>query len=230
MNLGLAELFVQQAKTGWSDMLAHSEFETILDAIDAGLETVRQNDIIFPNSAEIFNSFSFCEPNEVRVVIIGQDPYHGIGQANGLAFSVQNGQKLPPSLRNIYKEVSDDMRCSFFQIGDLSGWARQGVFLLNTILTVSMSKPGSHQKLGWQRFTDLVIKKLSSEYPNIVFILWGNYAKAKKESITDNNHLVLESAHPSPLSAHQGFFGCGHFSKANEFMRSVGHDPIDWCA
>ena len=169
-----------------------------------------------------------CSFGDVKVVIIGQDPYHGEGQANGLCFAVSENVSIPPSLRNIYKEIKSDLDTDCLPTGDLSRWARQGVLLLNTTLTVRANTPGSHQGKGWEEFTDEVIKKLSDEKEHIVFILWGNYAKKKGKIIDRKKHLVLESAHPSPFSAHSGFFGCKHFSKTNTYLKKWGKVKIEW--
>ncbi len=183
---------------------------------------------IFPPVNLIFNAFNKCPFNEVKVVIIGQDPYHNIGQANGLAFSVNEGVKIPPSLVNIYKEIRDDMGKSIPKSGNLERWSQQGVLLLNATLTVRAHSPGSHQGKGWEQFTDAVIGTLSKECSNLVFILWGNYAQQKGRNIDANKHLVLKSAHPSPLSAHRGFFGNKHFSKTNDYLIEHSKTPIDW--
>jgi uracil-DNA glycosylase len=164
----------------------------------------------------------------VRVVILGQDPYHGAHQAHGLSFSVPDGVKVPPSLKNIYKELHDDVGKDIPQVGNLEHWAKQGVLLLNATLTVRAGQPGSHQNKGWEQFTDAVIRKLSDDREHLVFMLWGNYAKAKGEHIDRTKHLVLEAAHPSPYSAHSGFFGCKHFSKANAYLKKNGLDPVQW--
>lgn len=184
--------------------------------------------VIYPHQNLIFNAFEQCLLEEIKVVIIGQDPYHGAGQANGLAFSVNVGQKIPPSLRNIYKELKDDVGFEIPTHGDLTAWAKQGVLLLNSVMTVEEGKPGSHQNKGWETFTDAVINKLSGENNGIVFLLWGNYAKSKMELIDASKHYVLTAAHPSPLSAYQGFFHCKHFSKTNEYLLQQGKKPISW--
>jgi len=187
---------------------------------------------IYPMPKNIFRAFELCPFDKVKVVIIGQDPYHGERQANGLCFAVSEGVSLPPSLKNIYKEISSDLGIELADLekkgGDLSRWAEQGVLLLNATLTVKADSPGSHQKRGWEEFTDAVIKKLSDEKSGLVFILWGNYAKSKGAVIDRNKHLVLESAHPSPFSAYNGFFGCKHFSKANKYLKDAGIKEIDW--
>lgn len=229
MPLKLTQLFIEQAKSGWLRLISEVELDQLLNEVDEKLLMQQIEHEVFPVDGDLFRAFSYSNPDEIKVVIIGQDPYHGVGEANGLAFSVKFGQKLPPSLRNIYKEIANDLNCSLFQVGDLEPWAEQGVLLLNSVLTVNKDKAGSHQKLGWQRFTDSLIQKLSEQNQYIVFLLWGNYARAKKELITENSHLVLESAHPSPLSAYQGFFGNHQFSQANDFLRKQGRGEINWC-
>lgn len=183
---------------------------------------------IYPPARLIFNAFDHCPFNNVKVVIIGQDPYHGPGQANGLCFSVNKGIPFPPSLMNIFKEVNNDTGAPVPQDGDLTRWSDQGVLLLNATLTVRAASAGSHQKRGWEEFTDAVIRILSQKRNNIVFILWGSYAQKKGAVIDRSRHLVLSSPHPSPLSAYQGFFGNHHFSKANEYLKSKGEEPIVW--
>jgi len=183
---------------------------------------------VYPPGREIFRAFDACSFEDVKVVIIGQDPYHGPGQANGLCFSVRDGQTFPPSLRNIFKEVQSDLGKPIPKSGDLERWARQGVLLLNATLTVRASTPGSHQNKGWETFTDAVIRAISNEKQHVVFLLWGAYAQKKGEIINSAKHLVLKSAHPSPFSADRGFFGCKHFSKANNYLKSKGLVEIDW--
>lgn len=195
---------------------------------------------IFPSPKNLFRAFEECSFDDAKVVILGQDPYHGTDskgnpQAIGLSFAVPSDQKLPPSLKNIFKEISSDLciqeKEDLREDGDLTSWAKQGVLLLNSTLTVERSKPGSHQGYGWETFTDSVIKLLSDKKENLVFMLWGNYAREKSQLIDKSKHLVLESSHPSPFSAHKdtgGFFGCKHFSKANDFLKSKGLEPIDW--
>lgn len=183
---------------------------------------------IFPPGKEIFRAFDCCDFNSVKVVIIGQDPYHGPGQANGLCFSVRDGMRLPPSLLNIFKEIHKDLGKPIPSSGDLERWAKQGVLLLNATLTVRTSAAGSHQNKGWETFTDAVIKKISDEKENVVFMLWGAYAQKKGEIINRSKHYVLMSAHPSPFSADRGFFGGKHFSKTNEYLKSKGLKEIDW--
>jgi uracil-DNA glycosylase len=183
---------------------------------------------VFPPGKEIFRAFDCADFDKVKVVIIGQDPYHGPGQANGLCFSVRDGVPMPPSLKNIFKEVQSDLGKPFPKNGDLQRWANQGVLLLNATLTVRSSTPGSHQNKGWEQFTDSVIKEISDKKNNIVFLLWGAYAQKKGEIIDRSRHLVLMSAHPSPFSADRGFFGNKHFSKTNEYLKSKGLKEIDW--
>lgn len=187
-----------------------------------------KNKNIYPAPKNIFRAFELCPFEKTKVVILGQDPYHGPGQANGLCFAVNPGVPLPPSLVNIYKEIESDLGLKMERSGDLEKWAKQGVLLLNATLTVESSKAGSHQNKGWENFTDKVIELLSEEKENLVFILWGRYAKEKGRVIDRKKHLVLESAHPSPLSAYNGFFGCRHFSKANDFLVATGQEPINW--
>jgi uracil-DNA glycosylase len=187
--------------------------------------------IIYPKNADIFNAFNTTPFDDVKVVIIGQDPYHGPNQAHGLSFSVQKGVSVPPSLRNIYKELSTDIPgFTIPQTGDLTKWAQQGVLLLNATLTVRSATAGSHQKKGWEKFTDAAIKKLSDEKKGLVFILWGAYAQSKSVLINEhNNHLIIKSTHPSPLAvSHGGFFGSKPFSKTNEFLIKQDKEPIDW--
>jgi len=183
---------------------------------------------IYPPGGLIFNAFDLCPFENVKAVIIGQDPYHGKGQAHGLCFSVRDGVAFPPSLMNIFKEVESDMGYKPFPTGNLGRWARQGVLLLNATLTVRAHQAGSHQRKGWEEFTDSVIKILNNEKENLVFFLWGAYAQRKGASIDKSKHLVLESVHPSPLSAYNGFFGNRHFSRCNEYLISKGIQAIDW--
>ncbi len=183
---------------------------------------------IFPNPKNIFTAFSLCPLDRVKVVIIGQDPYHGRGQAHGLSFSVPDGIRVPPSLQNIYKELHADLGVPIPKSGNLERWALQGVLLLNATLSVREGKAGSHQGLGWEQFTDAVIKKISEEKKNIVFLLWGKYAQSKTNLIDSRKHLVLTAPHPSPFSAHTGFLGCRHFSKTNNYLSKTNQIPIKW--
>lgn len=184
--------------------------------------------IIYPKNALIFNAFNLTPFSKLKVVILGQDPYHGKNQAHGLSFSVPKGIKIPPSLKNIYKELESDLNFSIPNHGNLESWAKQGVLLLNAILTVNASEPASHKKSGWEDFTDTVIKKISDNSENKVFLLWGRFAQEKSKFIDSSKHLVLKAAHPSPFSAHNGFFGCKHFSKTNEYLVKHGQAPINW--
>ncbi len=192
------------------------------------VESEYKSKTIFPPKDYIFNALKLTPYKNVKVVIVGQDPYHGAGEAHGLSFSVQKGIKVPPSLKNIYKELENDLGITPIQEGDLSYWAHQGVLLLNAVLTVEKDKPASHRNLGWERLTDYIIKTLNNKEEPIVFILWGNFAKEKKKFITNSKHLVLTSAHPSPFSASYGFFGSKPFSKTNEFLKNSNMSPIDW--
>ncbi len=183
---------------------------------------------IYPPGRFIFNAFNYTPLNEVKVVILGQDPYHNPGQAHGLSFSVQDGIASPPSLVNIFKEIQSDLGCLPPNRGNLEGWAKQGVLLLNAALTVEANRPMSHSKIGWHDFTNAVIKTVSDQREHVVFLLWGAFAKSKQELINTEKHLILTAAHPSPLSAHNGFFGCKHFSRANQWLEEKGISPIDW--
>lgn len=187
----------------------------------------RAGKVIYPPGQLIFNAFDLTPFDQVKVVILGQDPYHGKGQAMGLSFSVPAGIPLPPSLVNIYREMESDLGRQVDKSGDLTKWARQGVFLLNSVLTVRAGEPTSHSGIGWQQFTDAVIRAISDRKSGIVFLLWGNYARSKKPLIDSSRHLILEAAHPSPL-ARGAFFGCRHFSKANNFLIASGQTPIVW--
>lgn len=183
---------------------------------------------IYPSFENRFKALELTPLNNVKVVILGQDPYHGEGQANGLCFSVGEGIKLPPSLRNIYKEIESDLNIYMPKTGNLTPWAKQGVLLLNSVLSVEKSKPASHAKIGWEEVTDSIIQQINNERENVVFMLWGAYAQKKGALIDRNKHLVLETTHPSPFSAHKGFLGCGHFSKANTYLISKNMDAINW--
>lgn len=184
--------------------------------------------VIYPKGAEIFNALENTPFKDVKVVILGQDPYHGPDQAHGLSFSVRKGVPKPPSLMNIYKEIERDLQIKMPPHGDLTGWAKQGVLLLNAMLTVQQANAGSHQNKGWEAFTDAIIRAINDQNEHVVFMLWGAYAQKKGAFIDRGKHLVLESVHPSPLSAHRGFMGCGHFSKANDYLMQQGIAPIAW--
>ena len=183
---------------------------------------------IFPSECNWFRALDLCRLDQVRVVILGQDPYHGPGQAHGLCFSVKPGVTAPPSLVNIFKEMESDLGIRASRHGFLEHWASQGVLLLNSVLTVEMSEAASHRKLGWERFTDAVVRLVDAKAEPVVFMLWGSYAQKKAAFVDTSRHLVLKAPHPSPLSAHRGFIGCGHFSRANEYLKDRGQTPIDW--
>lgn len=183
---------------------------------------------IFPAAEDVFNAFHLTPLHDVKVVILGQDPYHNVGQAHGLCFSVKPDVDVPPSLVNIYKELKDDLGCSIPNHGYLEKWAKEGVMLLNTVLTVRAHQPNSHQGIGWEEFTNAAIRVLNEQDRPIVYMLWGKPAQSKKKMLTNPKHLILMAPHPSPLSAHRGFFGCKHFSQANEFLEKNGLKPIDW--
>ena len=183
---------------------------------------------IFPDKKNIFAALKYTPYENVKVVILGQDPYHGLGEAHGMAFSVCPGIKIPPSLQNIYKELHEELGCYIPNNGYLMKWARQGVLLLNSVLTVQKDLPASHRGIGWEAFTDKIIEEVNKKEDLVVFMLWGNFAKSKASLITNSKHLVLTAAHPSPFSARYGFFGCNHFKKANEFLKENGREPIDW--
>lgn len=212
----------------WKDRLTEEFGKPYFSKLIDFVRTEYKTQTVYPPGREIFRSFDACSFDDVKVVIIGQDPYHGVGQANGLCFSVRKGIRMPPSLLNIFKEIELDLGKPMPADGDLGRWAEQGVLLLNATLTVRGSSPGSHQKRGWEEFTDAVIKTISDQKQHVVFLLWGAYAQKKGEVIDRQKHLVLMSAHPSPFSADRGFFGCKHFSKANEYLRSKGLKEIDW--
>ncbi|NBC84552.1 MAG: uracil-DNA glycosylase [Bacteroidetes bacterium] len=192
------------------------------------LQQEKQRYKIYPAGKLIFNAFDQTPFDQVKVVILGQDPYHGKGQAHGLCFSVPHGIKPPPSLVNIFKELHDDVGIEIPTHGTLDKWAQQGVLLLNATLTVRASQAGSHQKKGWEQFTNAAIQQLSDQREELVFLLWGNYAKAKESLIDNSKHLVLKAAHPSPFSAHNGFFGCRHFSRSNQYLNAKSKKPINW--
>ncbi len=187
-----------------------------------------QKKIVYPPKNYIFNALKLTPYNKVKVVIVGQDPYHGEGEAHGLSFSVLKGVKIPPSLKNIYKELESDLKIKPCPYGDLTLWAKEGVLMLNAVLTVEKDKPASHRNIGWERLTDYIIKILNEKEEPVVFILWGNFAKEKAKYITNPNHLIITSAHPSPFSANYGFFGSRPFSRTNEFLKEKNLEPINW--
>jgi uracil-DNA glycosylase len=212
----------------WLELL-HLEFQKpYFRSLKGFLQDEKKKYTIYPPGKQIFSALDATPPGKTKVVIIGQDPYHGPNQANGMCFSVSKGMKLPPSLRNIFLELKDDLQIDFPQSGDLTPWARQGVLLLNATLTVRKAAAGSHQNKGWEEFTDAIIQALNQQFTGIVFLLWGNFAKRKVAQISDSKHHFLTAAHPSPFSAHNGFFGCKHFSKTNQLLQQMGKEPIDW--
>lgn len=216
-------------EASWKEVLSQEfEKEYFTNLVNFVKEEYRGGTPIYPPAGLIFNAFDHCPFNEVKVVILGQDPYHGAGQANGLCFSVNRGVKFPPSLMNIFKEISNDIGTPVPSDGDLTRWSKQGVLLLNATLTVREAQAGSHQKRGWEEFTDAAIRELAARRDNLVFILWGSYAQKKGAFIDRSRHLVLSSPHPSPLSAHQGFFGNHHFSTANRYLALHGKSEIEW--
>ncbi len=218
-----------QIEPSWKKALAHEFTQDYFAKLKAFLLNEKQaGHQVYPPGKEIFNAFALTPFDKVKVVILGQDPYHGPNQAHGLAFSVKDGVRPPPSLKNIYKELQSDLGLTPPAHGNLEKWAKQGVFLLNTSLTVRAAEANSHRKQGWEVFTDAVIRTLSREREHVVFILWGSPAQSKRTLINANKHLILTSVHPSPLSANRGFFGCKHFSKTNAYLAETGQTPIDW--
>lgn len=214
----------------WKDALSDEKAQPYFQQILAFVEEERAaGKIIFPPQNDVFNAFRHTEFSDVKVVILGQDPYHGPGQAHGLCFSVLPGVKTPPSLKNMYKELARDIPgFNVPEHGYLTQWAEQGVLLLNTVLTVEQGQAHSHAKIGWERFTDAVIAQLNEHRSDIVFLLWGSHAQKKGKMIDTNRHHILKTTHPSPLSAHRGFLGCGHFSATNHILEQQGHQPINW--
>lgn len=212
-------------EVSWKRVLENEEQKLYFKNLSDFVKKEYKTESVFPQPKDIFRAFDLCPFDLVRVVILGQDPYHGPKQANGLSFAVHTGIPLPPSLKNIFKEIHDDMGYEPYLDGDLSRWAKQGVLLLNATLTVRAGVPGSHQKKGWEEFTDATIKAISDKRKGIVFILWGNYAKQKGKVIDREKHFIIESPHPSPFSAYNGFFGSKPFSKTNAFLKN---NPIDW--
>ncbi len=212
----------------WKQKLKDEFEEPYFQALTAYIREEYRTRQVFPPAGKIFNAFDLCPFDKVKVVIIGQDPYHNIGQAHGLCFSVMDGTEYPPSLINIFKELNRDTGVPVPSSGNLERWAGQGVLLLNAILTVRAHEAASHQNKGWEKFTDAAISVLNIERDNVVFMLWGNYAQNKGAAIDPTRHLVLKTVHPSPLSASRGFFGCSHFSKCNTYLAARGIDPIEW--
>jgi len=214
--------------TSWNTVL-QSEFEQpYFKDLQAFVAQERATKTIYPPQEQVFQALESLDFSDVKVVILGQDPYHGEFQANGLAFSVHQGVKFPPSLKNIFKELEEDLGIKNIHNGDLSSWAKQGVLLLNATLTVEASKAGSHQKKGWETFTDAVIERVATELDHVVFVLWGSYAQKKGKMIDRSKHFVIETAHPSPLSVYRGFYGSKPFSKINDYLVHTGQEPINW--
>lgn len=217
-----------ETRNDWMDVLREEFDKEYYKELISFLSREYEEQTIYPKREDLFKALELTAYKDVKVVIIGQDPYHGEGQAHGLCFSVQKGIKVPPSLRNIYKEMKADLGYEPPSEGCLTKWADEGILLLNTVLTVRASEANSHRKKGWEKLTDCIIRKLNDRAEPIVFILWGNPAKKKKDLITNEQHLVLEAAHPSPLSASRGFFGCNHFSKTNDFLIENNLGSVDW--
>ena len=206
------------------DYFDSEAFASLAEFVKKAYQTSR----VYPAAGAIFAAFDACPLDKLRVVIIGQDPYHGPGQAHGLCFSVPRGVPSPPSLQNIFKELQRDIGMPVPKSGDLSSWAKQGVLLLNAVLTVAANQPNSHQDKGWEGFTDTVISRISGAKEELVFMLWGSYAQRKGKQIDPFRHKILQSSHPSPLSVNRGFAGCGHFSETNTYLKEKGHQPINW--
>ena len=212
----------------WKNVLFEEFQSDYFRSLKQFLVEDRKKNIIYPPASKIFRAFNNTPFDKVKVVIIGQDPYHGQNQANGLCFSVSDGIQQPPSLQNIFKELNSDLGIVIPKTGNLEAWAKQGVLLLNASLTVRANQPGSHQKMGWENFTDAVIRTLSEKRKGLIFLLWGKFAQAKELLIDKSKHHILKAPHPSPFSVHSGYFGCKHFSKTNELLKKVGMEPINW--
>lgn len=212
----------------WDELLKDEYNKPYFKKLEDDIRYEYKIHTVYPKASDVFNAFRYTSYDDIKVVIIGQDPYHGENEAMGLSFSVNDGIRKPPSLQNIYKELNDDLGCPIVESGNLKKWAMQGVFLLNAILTVEKDKPLSHKKYDWEKFTDAVISKINEKETPVVFILWGNYARSKKVLITNPKHLIIESTHPSPFSARYGFFGSKQFSKTNNFLESKKISPIDF--
>ncbi|EHL17186.1 uracil-DNA glycosylase [Peptoanaerobacter stomatis] len=214
----------------WDDILKDEFEKQYYKDIREFLKKEYATKTVFPSMYDIFNALKYTPYEDVKVVILGQDPYHGVGQAHGLSFSVKKGITTPPSLKNIYKEIENDLNIEMDKTsGELTSWANQGVLMLNASLTVLKGQPNSHSKIGWEKLTDSIIEKLNYKDTPVVYLLWGRNAQMKENLITNKNHLILKCAHPSPYSANNGFFGCKHFSKTNEFLKNNGLVEINWC-
>ena len=221
-------VFMSMITNDWLEPLSSEFRKEYYSQLYSFVKDEYSKTVVYPPAEDIFNAFHFTPLKDVKVLLLGQDPYHNEHQAHGLSFSVQPGQDIPPSLVNIYKELHDDLGCYIPNNGYLKKWADQGVLLLNTVLTVRAHQANSHQGHGWEQFTDAVIQAVNAQDRPIVYMLWGAPARRKKAMLTNPKHLILEAPHPSPLSAYRGFFGCKHFSKANEFLKASGVEPIDW--
>lgn len=219
---------IPKINSSWEEILNNEFQSAYFKELKSFLVKERKENIIYPPASKIFAAFNYTTFQNIKVVIIGQDPYHGENQSNGLCFSVSNEVPIPPSLQNIFKEINLDLGIPMPKTGNLESWAKQGVLLLNAILTVRANQPGSHQKHGWEQFTDAAIKALSEKRSGLVFLLWGKFAQAKAELIDTKQHYVLKAPHPSPFSVHTGFYGCKHFSKANALLKKQGLIEIDW--
>ncbi|MEX2340944.1 MAG: uracil-DNA glycosylase [Candidatus Paceibacterota bacterium] len=217
-----------EIEPSWKEVLAGEFEQGYFKDLAGKVREAYLTSQVFPPPKLVFNAFNLCPFDKVKVVIIGQDPYHGPSQAHGLCFSVQDKVATPPSLKNIYKEIKNDLGKDIPQSGNLERWAKQGVLLLNATLTVRAGEAGSHQGWGWEQLTDAAIRKVSEEKKGMVFMLWGRFAQNKSVLIDESKHLILKAPHPSPLSAHNGWFGSGHFSKANDYLKSIGKEEIDW--
>ncbi|MEQ9404967.1 MAG: uracil-DNA glycosylase [Cyclobacteriaceae bacterium] len=215
-------------ESSWKEQLFEEFDKPYFQSLTGFVKKEYEYNRVYPPGSLIFSAFDHCSFEDVRVVIVGQDPYHGAGQANGLCFSVADGVRIPPSLQNIFKEIESDLGLPFPESGNLERWADQGVLLLNATLTVRASSAGSHQNKGWEEFTDAVLRRISDEKQEVVFILWGAYAQKKGAFIDSLKHFILKSPHPSPFSANNGFFGCKHFSKTNQYLASKGLKEINW--
>ena len=213
---------------GWDEILSSEFIKDYFVKLEAAVRAEYDTCAVYPPAGLIFRALEYCGLSDIKVVILGQDPYHGEGQANGIAFAVNDGIPLPPSLVNIYKEIESEFGCRMPKEGNLLGWAQQGVLLLNASLTVRRASPQSHVSLGWHTLTDAVVRACGMREEPMVFMLWGASAAKKKELINGTHHLVLTAPHPSPLSAYGGFFGCNHFKRANNFLKGIGKEPIDW--
>jgi uracil-DNA glycosylase len=219
---------IENLDTKWSNLLKEEFQKDYFIELSQKINEERVDQVVYPSHDQVFSAFNLTDFDQVKVVILGQDPYHGPNQAHGLAFSVKKGVKTPPSLRNIFKEIQNEYKCDIPDHGNLEDWAKQGVLLLNSTLTVRESEPNSHSNFGWNLFTDRVIEILSQKKKNLVFILWGANAISKENLIDQSRHLILKSVHPSPLSASRGFFGNDHFKKCNAFLEKVNLNPINW--